>query len=85
MNPTSVYKRTIRHLQYRFKTFDRDLVDARLEKYGIIADYKIMRKIEISLIINAQLLKIHISSRVFLTEKIPNSLHLRIEESRREW
>ena len=53
MNPTSVYKRTIRHLRYRFKTFDRDLVDARLEKYGIIADYKIMRKIEISLIINA--------------------------------
>ena len=53
MNPTSVYQRTIRHLRYRFKTFDRDLVDARLEKYGIIADYKIMRKIKINLIINA--------------------------------
>jgi hypothetical protein len=53
MNPTSVYQRTIRHLRYRFKTFDKDLVDARLEKYGIIADYKIMRKIKINLIINA--------------------------------
>ena len=53
MNPTSVYQRTIRHLRYRFKTFDRDLVDARLEKYGIIADHKIMRKIKINLIINA--------------------------------